>query len=505
LDIDHTRDGSGLAEFTPLPASRFTGNLQPMSPKFCSAADTKHDLRVLIAESDRSSRETLHERISSWGFQVRAVEGIEVLKQVQTFEPDVLLIDFGGQEKSAAEYVRELHAQGFDIPVIVMAEETDFAAAIRSTKSEAYDFLSKPINSSHLLLVLSNLATQLSVAEENQRLRRKLIETGTLGPIIGNSPAMRSVMRLIEEAADSSISALILGENGTGKKLAARTIHQFSTRRDGPYAEVTCAAVPNNLMESELWGHERNAFAGADSRREGFLAMTAGGTLLLNEITELGIELQARLLRTLEDKRIRRMGGSSETEIPLDVRLIAASSRSPAEATHHGRLREDLYSRLNSLTIELPPLRDRIEDIPALVEAFIKQSADSHRKPVTGIDNECLEILRANRWPGNVLQLRNVIERATIVARRPLLAPPDLPNDIRRAGRKGPHFELRIGETMDEIERELIFKTLDFTNGNKVRAAQMLGISLKTLYNRLVRYQGKDRDSATEPSRNHDN
>jgi DNA-binding NtrC family response regulator len=226
---------------------------------------------------------------------------------------------------------------------------------------------------------------------------------------------------------------------------------------------------------------------------------------LLDEITELKVELQARLLRTIEDKKLRRMGGNNETEVPLDLRLIATSSRNLSEATHYGRLREDLYSRINTFTIELPPLRDRLEDIPALVESFIKVAAEKNQKTVTGLDNECLEILRLNRWPGNVMQLRNVIERATVVSRRPLLAASDLPNDIRRAGRKGPHFEIRVGESLDEVEREFIFKTLDFTNGNKVRAAQILGISLKTLYNRLMRYHGKDRDSSTEPSSRHDN
>jgi len=284
----------------------------------------------------------------------------------------------------------------------------------------------------------------------------------------------------------------------------AQTIHQLSARRGGPYFEVTCAGFPDNLMESELWGHERGAFPGADRRREGFLAMARGGTLLLEEITELKIELQARLLLTLEDNKFHRMGGSARSELPLDVRLIAASTRNPSEATHNAKLREDLYSRLNAFTIELPPLRDRLEDIPALVEAFIKRSAEANKKAVTGIDNESLEILRLFRWPGNVMQLRNAIDRAVIVARRPLLAAADLPNDVRRAVRKGPQFELRIGETMDEIERELIFKTLDFTNGNKVRAAQILGISLKTLYNRLVRYQGKGRNPVSESSR-HDN
>ena len=233
--------------------------------------------------------------------------------------------------------------------------------------------------------------------------------------------------------------------------------------------------------------------------------MANGGTLLLDEITELKVEVQAKLLRTIENKKFSRLGANNETETPLDVRLIASSTKSLTEATHYGRLREDLYSRLNTFTIELPPLRDRLEDIPALVEAFVAQSAQTNRKSVTGVDNECLEILRLFRWPGNVLQLRNVIERATVVARRPLLAAADLPLDVRRAGRKGPQFELRIGESLDEVEREFIFKTLDFTNGNKVRAAQILGISLKTLYNRLVRYNGKDRDAANETSRHHNN
>jgi DNA-binding NtrC family response regulator len=473
-----------------------------METKLSHSTETKHDLRVLVAESDRSSRDVLRDRISSWGFQAKAGESKQLLDLVRTFEPDVLLIDVKGEENGSAAILHELHERGVEIPTILMAEEADLESAVRTFKIGVYDFISKPINTSHLRVLLNNLVTQLSVSEENQRLRRRLIESGTLGPIIGQSFAMRRVMRMVEEAAASSASVLIVGESGTGRKLVARTIHQLSARRGGPYAEVACAGLPDNLMESELWGHERAAFAGADRRREGYLEMADGGTLLLDEITELKVELQAKLLRTIEDKKLRRVGGTSETEIPLDVRLLAASSRNLAEATHYGRLREDLYSRLSTFIIELPPLRDRLEDIPALVDAFIKQSAEANKKSIAGIDNECLEILRLFRWPGNVLQLRNVIERAIIVARRPLLAAADLPNDVRRAGRKGPHFELRIGESMDEIERELIFKTLDFTNGNKVRAAQMLGISLKTLYNRLVRYQGKDRESIN--GRTHD-
>ena len=452
-------------------------------------------MRVLVAESDRTIRDNLRDRISSWGFQASAVENAQLLDEVRTFEADVLLITLEGQAKGW----QELRARGLEIPTIVIAEPADLDSVVRTVKFGAYDFLAKPVNLGHLEVLLNNLATQLSVAEENQRLRRKVIEAGTLGPIMGQSAAMRRVMGQIDEAASSTASVLIVGESGTGKKLVAQTIHQLSTRRGGPYFEVSCAGVPDHLMESELWGHERGAFPGADRRREGFLAMARGGTLLLEEITELKIELQEKLLRTLADNKIQRMGGSARSE--CDVRLLAASTQNPSEAAHQGKLREDLYSRLNTFTIELPPLRDRLEDIPALVETFIKQSAEVNRKAVSGIDNESLEILRLFRWPGNVLQLRNVIDRAVIVARRPLLAAADLPNDIRRAGRRGPHFELRIGETMDEIERELIFKTLDFTNGNKVRAAQILGISLKTLYNRLVRYQGKGRDPVSESSR----
>lgn len=464
--------------------------------------DVKHDVRILVASDDLSGRETLRDLINSWGFVGRAAPRDQVIEEAQNFAPHVLLIDLKAQQKDGESLLPELQARGIEVATVVMAEEADLRSIERTIKPGACDYISKPINPNNLRVLLNELATQLKVSEENQQLRRKLIEAGTLGPIVGQSTAMRRVMRLVEEvAASNSAPVSIVGESGTGKKMIARTIHELSARRNSPYVAVTCSGLPDDLMESELWGHERGAFAGADRRREGFLAMANGGTLLLDEISDLKTEVQAKLLRTIEDKKLHRIGAHNGNEIPLDVRLIASSSKSPTEAMRYGRLREDLFSHLNTFVIELPPLRDRLEDIPALVEAFIAQSAEKNRKSITGVDNECLEILRLNRWPGNVLQLRNVIERATVVARRPLLAAGDLPVDIRRAGRKGPHFELRIGESLDEVEREFIFKTLDFTNGNKVRAAQILGISLKTLYNRLVRYQGKDRDPAVESSR----
>ncbi len=451
-----------------------------------------NELRILVAEDDKTSREAWRELIGTWGFKVQTVDnGNKVVEAVQTFDPHILLLDLKLPGKDGITVLRELHEVARNLATIVISEEGDITDAVQTIKLGAYDYLRKPIDPAHLCVLLNHLATSLNIAEENQRLRRQLIERGELGPIVGHSLAIRRVMRTIEEVAPSSASVLIVGESGTGKELVARTIHELSARRDGPYVAVNCAALPETLMESELLGHERGSFTGADRRREGCFEMANGGTLLLDEITEMKVELQAKLLRVIEDQKLRRIGGT--VEIPLDVRLLAASNRNLAEATRLGRLREDLYYRLNVFTIELPPLRERLEDISALVEIFVGQFAAANGKKVTGVDNECLEILRGHRWPGNVRQLRNVIERATIVARGPLITAADLPADVRRVNRKGPHFELRIGDSLDDLEREFIFRTLEFTNGNKVRAAEILGISLKTLYNRLGRYLGKER------------
>ena len=291
--------------------------------KTCNTSDINRELRILVAADDHSGRETLRDLISSWGFVVQAVAGNQVLEQAQAFSPHVLLIDLKEHQKDGESVVRELQTRGIEVATIVMAEEADLNSLARTSKPGSYDVVSKPINPSNLRVLLNELATQLRVSEENQRLRRKLIEAGTLGPIIGQSLAMRRVMRQVEEAAaSSSASVLIGGESGTGKKLVARTIHELSARRNGPYVAVNCAGLPHDLMESELWGHERGAFAGAARRRDGLLAMANGGTLLLDEITELKVEVQAKLLRTIEDKKFSRLGANNENETALDVRLI---------------------------------------------------------------------------------------------------------------------------------------------------------------------------------------
>ena len=304
--------------------------------------------------------------------------------------------------------------------------------------------------------------------------------------MVGRSQAIRRAIRLIEEAAPTSAPVIITGESGTGKELAARKIHDESPRRNRPYVAINCAAIPESLIESELFGHERGAFTGADRRREGCFERANGGTLLLDEITEMRPEMQAKLLRVLEEQRILRLGASRE--LPIDVRVIAASNRSLNQAIHEGRLREDLYYRLNVFTVELPALRDRLDDLAPLVEHFVEQFNREHDKNVQGPGDDFLDALRAHTWPGNIRELRNVIQRAVVVCRSPLLSVRDLPPG--QASRCGPEdsFTVRIGSSGSEVERELLFRTVAYAKGNRTRAADILGMSRGTLYNRLKQY-----------------
>jgi len=308
--------------------------------------------------------------------------------------------------------------------------------------------------------------------------------------IVGRSPATRRIISLIERVAATTAPILITGESGTGKELAAKSIHARSRRHDRPFVAINCAAVPESLIESELFGHERGAFTGAHQRREGCFERANGGTLLLDEITEMRPEMQAKLLRVLEEREVQRLGGVKE--IPIDVRVLAASNRQPRRAIREGRLREDLYFRLSVLSIELPPLRHRIEDVPLLVAEFLLQFNREHRKAVQGVGEDCLESLKAYSWPGNVRELRNVIERAVILCRSSMLSSGDLPIDLAEQAGAGssPDFTIRIGATMKEVEAELIFRTLASVGGNKTRAARILGVARRSIYNLLERHSG---------------
>ncbi|HZO81764.1 MAG TPA: sigma-54 dependent transcriptional regulator [Candidatus Binataceae bacterium] len=479
-------------------------------------ADAK---RVLVAEDHPRTRRAWTELIASWGFVVEAAEdGRRAVELAQSFEPHILLLDLKMPGSDGIEVLGELRRRGLPITTIVISGEGDIPDAVRAIKLGAYDYLRKPVDPPRLHQMLLNLSEMLNISEENQRLRLRLMGAGELGPIIGQSQAMRKVMALVEQAAPSSASVIIRGDSGTGKEVVARTIHEYSPRRGGPYVAVNCAALPEGLLESELFGHERGAFTGADQRRAGCFELANGGTLLLDEITEMKPELQAKLLRVIEDRKLRRVGGTSD--VTLNVRVLAATNRDLAEAFREGRLREDLYYRLNVFTIELPRLAERVEDIPALVDHFVREFARANSKNITGVDNECLATLKARPWPGNVRELRNIIERAVIVSPGPLITVADLPSGngvlgaqsepardhVARASeipgatpaaRPGvttsaaEGVALPVGQPLRAVERELILKTLDMVGGNRLRAAEILGISPKTLYNKLGRYQAK--------------
>ena len=434
-----------------------------------------------------------------------------------SFEPHILLLDLKLPIKDGLEVLGEIRQRGLPITTIVISGEGDIPDAVQAIKLGAYDYLRKPVDPPRLRQTLNNLGEHLAVSEENQRLRLRLMGAGQLGPIVGQSQAMRRVMALVEQAAPSSASVIIQGDSGTGKEIVARTIHESSPRRNGPYVAINCAALPEGLLESELFGHERGAFTGADQRRAGCFELANGGTLLLDEITEMKPELQAKLLRVIEDRKLRRVGGSSD--IPLNVRVLAATNRDVGETIRDGRLREDLYYRLNVFTIALPRLVERLEDLPMLVDHFVRDFSRANSKPIGGVDNECLEALKARRWPGNARELRNVIERAVIVSSGPLITIADLPAEsallasaapsappppapetsastpamqaAEPATPGSPASGLPIGQPLREVERQLILKTLEMAGGNRVRAAEILGISPKTLYNKLGRYQAK--------------
>jgi len=325
---------------------------------------------------------------------------------------------------------------------------------------------------------------------EIEVLRRQLQDRGAFGELVGNSAPMREIYALIEQVASSSASVLITGESGTGKELVARTIHQLSPRRNKPFVGINCAAIPESLMESELFGHEKGAFTGAASRRAGCFELADGGTLLLDEIAEMPALLQSKLLRVIEERAVRRLG--SRKEIEVDVRLLAATNKDPQTAVRNGNLREDLLYRLNVVRIQLPPLKDRKEDLPLLAQYLVTKLSEKHARPARFLSAAALDALKFHAWPGNIRELRNVIERAVVICsseqiERHHFAP--YPIDQRERARNEDTITFPVGTPIEEVERQMIISTIRKTRNNKTRAAQLLGISLKTLHNKLNLYR----------------
>jgi DNA-binding NtrC family response regulator len=443
--------------------------------------------RVLIVEDDTATRSGLAELVQAWGFQTdEAADGEEAMRKVTTFRPAIIVSDLVMPRMGGADLLHALKEQLSDITFILLTAQGTVDSAVEAIKEGAYDYLSKPVDPQRLQILLQKAVERQDTLREVRALRRQLREQGSFGRIIGNSPGIRTVYRVIEQSAPTSASVLISGDSGTGKELIAQTIHELSPRATFPFVAINCAAIPETLLESEIFGHEKGAFTGATDRRTGVFELAHRGTLFLDEIAEMMPATQVKLLRVLQERVFRRLGGRQE--ISVDVRVIAATNVNPQEAVNSGKLREDLFYRLNVFAIDLPPLRERREDIPLLVHMFLTEFNRTNAKGIRGVDQEAMYILERYPWPGNIRELRNVIERATILAESEFIEPRHLPPTLISRGEESlPTLTIAPGTTVDEAERRLILLTLDHTRNNKTRAAEILGISLKTLHNKLNR------------------
>ena len=444
--------------------------------------------RVLIVEDDAATRAGLAELVRTWGFVTEAAaNGEEALKLVTTFRPAIVVTDMVMPRMNGMELLKALMQEGEQVTVIMLTAQGSVETAVEAVKVGAEDYLTKPVDPQKLRLLLQRIAELNAHKRENEALRRQLREKGSFGRIIGHSAKMRKIYQVIEQAAPTTASVLIIGESGTGKELVAQTLHQLSPRETAPFVGINCAAIPETLLESEIFGHERGAFTGAIDRRAGCFELADRGTLFLDEIAEMVPATQVKLLRVLQERKFRRLGGRVEQDV--DVRVLAATNMKPNEAIRDGKLRDDLYYRLNVFTIELPPLRERKEDLPLLIQAMLDEFNTRDRRTVRTVTPEAMRLLENYDWPGNVRELRNVIERATILARGELIDASHLPRFTPPARAIEPTSGVTIapGMTVDEAERKLILATLEAAGNNKTRAAEMLGISLKTLHNKLNR------------------
>ena len=444
---------------------------------------------LLVVDDDAAMRQMLASLFREKGYPVReAASADEALEQARELEFDAVLSDIKMPGKTGIEMVGELRRIRPDTPVVLMTAFGSIDSAVEAMRAGAFDYITKPFEPEAVLLTVERALERRALEEENRRLRRAVDQTSSLGDLIGESAAMREIFALIKKVARGRSSVLITGESGTGKEVVARTLHYHGARADKPFVPINCTAIPEGLLESELFGHVRGAFTGAHASKRGLFEKADGGTLFLDEIADMGIGLQSKLLRVIQDREIRPVGGTQSTKI--DVRIIAATNKDPQVEMEAGRFREDLYYRLNVIPIHIPPLRERREDVPALVDAFLRKHSEGQRRWLSAT---AVERLKDHPWKGNARELENMIERALVLSDSDEIGVEDLPfaSGEGASGEDPAQALLRSAAerrlTLREIEDDYIDQILQLTGGNKVQAAKTLGIDRKTLYRRAER------------------
>ena len=449
---------------------------------------------ALIVDDEPNTLRALADLVRREGFDTRTADSLGAARrEVEERLPDVVLCDLVLPDGEGTELLRDLASEPGVETILVTANAT-VQSVVDALRLEAYDYLTKPVDVARLKALLTRLRRSIALRQEVSDLRSELRRLGRFGSLVGTSSTMQELYDMLERVAPTDATVLVRGESGTGKEVVANTIHRLSRRPEGPFVPLNCGAVSPQLIESELFGHERGSFTGAERRHQGVFERADGGTLFLDEITEMSAELQVKLLRILETGLVTRVGGSRQIEV--DVRVVAATNRDPEEAVTDGRLRRDLYYRLKVFPVELPPLRARAGDIRLLAQHFLDRLAAGG-----GVEKRfepaALDALERYPWPGNVRELKNVVERSFILADE-VIDVAALPPEIGGSARVSPgQLQAPVGTTLDDIVRAHTLATLEHFDGNKKRTAEVLGISLKTLYNRLRRYEQDDEQAAT--------
>jgi two-component system response regulator PilR (NtrC family) len=451
--------------------------------------------RLLVVDDEPSMREFLEILLAQEGYEVAtASSGEEGFKIYRQLEPDLILTDVKMPGMSGLDLIREVHTLDAAIPIIAITAYASADDAIRAVREGAYDYLSKPFQIEDLRIIIRNALEARRLRRENVELRKSMDEQHRFGEIVGKSPQMVEVFNLISRIAPSKANVLILGESGTGKELVARAIHKGSDRADRPFVTVNCTAIPENLLESEMFGHLKGSFTGAVANKPGLVEAAHTGTLFLDEVGDISLAIQAKLLRFLQDRGIRRVGGTDEKKI--DVRIIAATNKKLEKEMEEGNFREDLYYRLNVIRVHLPPLREREEDVPLLMDHFLKKFAVEQGKNIRKASSLVMRVLCNYHYPGNIRELENIIERCVTLEQSDQLTaenlPPKLIEGTQDAARpltetEIPHDGIDLNRTLDNVERDLINRALGITGGNRSQAARLLGISFRSLRYRLVK------------------